>query len=323
MSTCTRCDTLLEDGDLRCSICALPVPATRAIAEGPLRAQILRCVDCAAAVAFSAQVQAPHCAFCGAIMKIEQPVDPIETAQVHLPFSVDREQATAALRGWLDKRGFFAPKTLREEAVLEGLTPLCWAGWLVNATAAVAWSADSDADSHRSAWAPHAGQVSMGFSNIVVPASRGLAPGECRLLIPYYDLQHAVPVAAAGTGPEVNDGPVIESFDAQRSAARKQVQEAIELTAKVRVEEHIPGRRFRNVHVACLLEGQTTDRVALPAWVMAYRYRDTPYRAIVHGQRPEVVFGSSPKDWTKIVFVVLAALVALGVIVALIVLFTR
>ena len=120
----------------------------------------------------------------------------------------------------------------------------------------------------------------MGSRTIVVPASRGLDHEECRLLIPYYDLRKVVPVDHAESVEST-----VESFDAQRSAARKIVQEAIEATAKVRVEEHIPGRRFRNVHVACLLEGQKTDRVAFPAWVLAYRYRGTPYRAIVHGQR--------------------------------------
>ena len=97
------------------------------------------------------------------------------------------------------------------------------------------------------------------------------------------------------------------------------VNRAIEATAKTRVEPHIPGRRFRNVHVACLVEGQTTARVALPAWVMAYRYRGTAYRAIVHGQRPEIVFGSSPKDWVKIVLVaggIVAALAALAIVIA-------
>lgn len=312
MSACTRCDAAIEEGDLRCPICALPVPAARNPQALVNRAQILRCTECAAAIAYSADAQAPRCAFCGATMKVEVPVDPIEVAQLRIPFKVTREEASASLRGWLGKRGFFAPKTLKDEAVLESLTPLCWAGWLVNATASVAWAADSDADSHRSAWAPHSGQVSMSFNNIVVPASRGLDHEECRLLIPYYDLRDVVHVDRPDTVEST-----VESFDAQRSAARKLVQESIELTAKVRVEEHIPGRRFRNVHVACLLEGQKTDRVALPAWVLAYRYRDTPYRAIVHGQRNEVVFGSSPKDWVKIMMLVIGILIVVAAIAAL------
>jgi hypothetical protein len=313
--TCTRCSTALELGDLRCAICALPVPATTS-PERSTRAQILRCSECNAAVAFDASRRAPHCGFCGATMTIEQPVDPVEAAAVRVPFSVSREGAEASLRGWLGKRGSFAPEALREEAVLESLTPLCWAGWLVSAQATVSWTADSDEGARRSAWAPQSGQVPMRFDAVVVPASRGLDREECRLLTPYYDLGAAVAIDAEVSG---ETPAMIESFDAQRSAARAIVQRAITATAKTRVEPAIPGRRFRNVHVACLLEGQTTERVALPAWVLAYRYRGRPYRAIVHGQRPEVVFGSSPTDWAKVARLVLAILAITAVILAIIV----
>ncbi len=317
MTACTRCETALEDGDLRCAICAFPVPAAAQPIDGKPRAQVLRCGECGAAVAFSAEAQAPRCGFCRATMAIEQPVDPIETARLRLPFSVDREAAEASLRGWLARRGWFAPRALSSEAVLESLTPLSWAAWLVNAEALVTWTADSDADANRSPWAPHAGQVSLGFRDIIVPASRGLREAEARRLIPYYELGRVVGVERA-----LGDGEVastIESFDAQRSAARRYVQDAIEAAAKVRVEPQIPGRRYRNVRVACLLERQTTDRIALPAWVLAYRYRGNPYRAIVHGQHADVVVGKSPIDWSKVgALVVIVALIA--AIVALIVL---
>ena len=111
---------------------------------------------------------------------------------------------------------------------------------------------------------------------------------------------------------------LFRSFDAQRSAARAFIQRAIEATARTRVEDHIPGHRFRNVHVACLVERQATRRVALPAWVMAYRYRGTPYRAIVHGQRPEIVFGSSPVDWRKVAVLSLALSIVAALIVLLV-----
>jgi hypothetical protein len=308
MTACARCQTAIEDGDLRCSICAFPVPvATRAV-DGPLYAQVLRCGECAAAVAFSAEAQAPRCGFCGATMAIEQPVDPIETARLRVPFSVEREAAKAALGGWLARRGWFAPPALSREAVLESLTPLSWAAWLVNADALVTWTADSDAGARRSNWAPHAGEVPLAFHDIIVPASRGLRGPECRRLIPYYDVRRAVGIE----GTPLVEGEVestIESFDAQRSAARRYVQERIEAAAKVRVEPQIPGRRFRNVRVACLLERQTTERIALPVWVMAYRYRGEPYRALVHGQHADIVVGRSPLDWRKVGWLVAIALV--------------
>jgi hypothetical protein len=328
-AACTRCHTALEDGDLRCAICALPVPAPDAIArDGAPHAQILRCRECGAAVAFSPDARAPRCGFCGAVMAIEQPVDPVEAARLRLPFTVDRATAEAALRGWLGSRGWFAPRALAGDAVLESLTPLSWAAWLVNAEARVAWTADSDAGAQRSAWAPHAGEASLSFRNIVVPASRGLREVEARLLIPYYDLSRTVRIDRDAEGePEVVEGELpgampggmpggmIERFDAQRSAARRHVQERIEALARVRIEPRIPGRRYRNIHVACLLERQTTERIALPAWILAYRYRGHPYRAIVHGQRAEVVFGRAPVDWNKVgwLVAVLAVLAAAAV----------
>jgi hypothetical protein len=92
------------------------------------------------------------------------------------------------------------------------------------------------------------------------------------------------------------------------------VRRAIHAVAKTRIKPAVPGRRVRNIHVSCLLKGQTTDRVALPAWVMVYRYRGSPYRAIVHGQRPELVFGTSPIDWRKVTWL---ALVLAGLALAI------
>jgi hypothetical protein len=355
-AACTRCQTALEDGDLRCAVCALPVPPPESPrGDARPRALILRCSECGAAVAFSGAAQGLRCGFCGATMAIEQPLDPVEEARWRVRFAVDRQAAEAAVRRWLGSRGWFAPRALAGEAVLESLTPLSWAAWLVNAQAHVAWAADSDAGAQRSAWAPHTGEASLVFRDIVVPASRGLRDVEARLLIPHYDLGpmvavDRVPAASdpglAGRGepervngathgvvpggspepmpmPEPMPEPMIERFDTQRSAARRHVQARIEALAKVRIEPRIPGRRYRNVHVACLLERQTTERIALPAWVLAYRYRGNPYRAIVHGQRAEVVFGRAPIDWSKVgwLIAIVGAIVAIAVALALI--FTR
>ncbi|HEY4240063.1 MAG TPA: hypothetical protein VGM88_09620 [Kofleriaceae bacterium] len=313
MSACTRCASPIEHGDLRCSICALAVPDAAGAAASS-HAKVLRCPDCGAAIAFNAEAQAPRCGFCGATMAVEQPIDPVEAAQLRVPFSVDRGAAERAMRTWLGKRGYFAPAALASDAVIDSLTPLAWAAWLVNANAEIAWAADSDADSHRSSWAPHSGSVSLDFANLLVPASRGLSTTECRQLASSYDLSTVVGVSQPRAPDEVES--TIEAFDAQRSAARRLVHESIESLARVRVEPTIPGGRKRNVKVACLLQRQTNDRVALPAWVLAYRYRGAPYRAIVHGQRGDLVIGNSPTDWAKVARVVVTGALVLFAIVA-------
>lgn len=301
---CSRCDSPLEEGDLRCAVCALPVSAYAIRDPGP---RILRCNRCSAAVGFDASVQAPRCTFCGDTMHVEEPVDPVETAQLRVPFLVERGEAELALSRWLATRGWFAPRTLADEATLHALAPIAWAAWIVDARAEVSWTADSDRGAEKSVWAPHAGSAQLEFDELVVSASRGLTRKEAARLT--YDLD----MALASSGDDV----AIERFDAQRSAARATVMTAIEAAARTRIEAYIPGSRYRNVKVACLLESLETRRVALPAYVMAYRYRDRTYRAIVHGQRAGIVVGRAPLDWFKVASVAFAGIALIAAIVAL------
>ena len=50
------------------------------------------------------------------------------------------------------------------------------------------------------------------------------------------------------------------------------------------------------------------DRVLLPVWISAYRYRDKAYRFIVNGQTGEVS-GEAPVSWWKVFFLGLGILV--------------
>ncbi|MGK4005083.1 zinc ribbon domain-containing protein [Sorangium sp. So ce1036] len=309
---CARCHSPLEAGDLRCAVCGLAAPQGRAPAPQP--AQVLRCTECGAAVSYSAEAQAPKCRFCGAVTRLEQPVDPVDQADWLLPFEVSPEQADQALRRWMATLGFFRPSDLSRAATVEGLHPIWWAGWLVNADAVVSWTADSNAGARRSAWAPHAGQTQLPFRNLLVSASRGLSLDEALELAPYYRVDRAVPAAqrsAQGLGPP---DAALEQFDAQRSGARKIVNERIaDAAADALRQGVIPGSTFRNVRVAVLLRGLSTRRVALPSYVLAYRYDGRSYRAVVHGQDALRVTGTAPIAWGKVALLIAVALVLLFV----------
>lgn len=311
---CARCQTPLEVADLRCCICALVVPAGRAAAATAVRARILRCRECAAAVSYDAERKAPHCAFCGAVMEVEQPADPVEEAELILPFGVDRAQATASLRRWMRSLGWFRPGDLSSAATVEKLEPLHWAAWIFDADARVTWTADSDADSRRSDWAPHSGEATFTWRNVLVSASRGLSGKETVKLTPRYLIDGARAVAEAG-----ETGGARETFDTQRSAARARIALAIESIAEQELTSgHIPGSRFRNVHAAVLLQRLSTRRYLLPAWVLAYRYKGSLYRSVVHGQDSSLVLGEAPVSWAKILLVVgLAAALVLAIVALL------
>lgn len=309
---CARCETPLEDGDLRCAICGLLAPARARRTHVEKEAlRIVRCSECGAAVTYRAEKRAPTCRFCGATTKVEEPTDPLEEAKLYLPFEVGHEDAAAAMRRYLGSLGWFRPSDLASSATVDSVTPLWFAGWVFDARADVTWAADSDAGSRRSAWAPHSGRAQLSWKNVLVSASRGLTVAEVHRLAPGYELARAKAV-----DDDVADD--VERFDVERSAARSRVLQAVNGVAVAELERgHIPGSRFRNVHVSALLESLVTRRFALPAYVFVYRYEGRPYRAIVHGQSARIAFGDAPLDWKKIGALVVAGLVLIGIIVAI------
>jgi hypothetical protein len=319
-ATCARCQGPLEHGDLRCAVCGLAAPHMEHAAPQQ-QVQVLRCTECGAAVSYSAEAQAPKCRFCGAVTKLEQPTDPVDQADWIIPFAVTPDQAQTALRQWMSKLGFFTPGDLAQTAQVEGLHAIWWAGWIVKAFAWVSWAADSNADTWRSDWAPHAGVAQLPFNNLLVSASRGLNLDEARQLGPYTRLDQAVPAQQAQLAQMGPQGTILEQFDTQRSAARAIISDAIESTSvEILKQGHIPGSRFRNVKVSVLLHALETRRVALPSFVLAYRYNNKSYRAVIHGQDASCVTGKSPISWAKVALVA-GIVLAVVLIILTIVLF--
>ncbi len=308
--SCIRCRSALGAGDLRCAVCSLPVPTVaRPRHYRVVYPQVLRCRECHAALAFVPAAAAPRCGFCGATMAIEQPLDPIEAADRHVPFAVSRVTAEAALRGWLATRGVLAPRALGADARIESLAPLYWAAWVVSAGATVTWAADSSEGARRSAWAPHAGEVAMRFEGHCIPATRGLTAPEAAQLAAHYDLGAARDLADRARIPTaIAPEAAVEQFDLQRRAARGRIQRVLDVGAARRIRPHIAGTRVRNVRTSAVLDAITTDRVGLPVWIFSYRHRGRTYRALVHGTRPGVVLGRAPVSRRKLALAVLLAL---------------
>jgi hypothetical protein len=306
---CERCDSPLERDDLRCAICsrAAPVVAPEDLPEAQV--EVLRCGGCGAAMTYTIRAQAPECAFCGSVLHVERPEDPLEQTRHFLPFTVDRATAEKTFRTWLRSLGWFRPSDLVSASRIESLRALWWVGWVFDASALVSWTADSNHDSQRASWAPHAGQTEIEFDDVVVLASRGLDEAEFTHLVSSYDLG-----SARGQPEGAGDEAVIERFDVQRSLARQKIAAVIDRLAGERLQQGaIPGSRFRNVHVSTLLRRLVTGRYAFPAYVMAYRYRNRLYRFVLSGQDSTCLLGKAPYSALKIAATVIggAALIML------------
>lgn len=307
---CERCKSPLEPDDLRCAVCALPVPYQPLSVVREELAQVVRCGECGAAVAYDAELQAPSCAFCGARTHVETRPDPLEQADAYLPFLVDEAAAREALHGWLRGLGFFRPPDLATSAVLDQLQPLYWVGWTFDVEALVSYAADTDHGARRAPWAPHSGQRSATMRKVLVSASRGLTPDETAALFPHFDLGTGNPEPDSLPGAEI----AIEHFDVQRSAARDIITEAVVDHARHLARHWIPGSRVRKLQVAVLPQKLYTRRWGFPTHVLCYRYRDKPYRALVHGQDPGKVVGRAPWSLTRLAIPVAIGLLILALV---------
>jgi len=310
---CARCDSPIEGDDLRCPICHQAVPAGQPADRSEAKVEVLRCEGCGAAVSYSETARAPKCAFCGSVMHLETPSDPMEQTRHFLPFTVTRQQATEAYRHWLSGLGFFRPSDLASSARLESLKALWWVGWVFLADALVSWAGDSDYGRRKAEWAPHAGRVEMPFRDILVPATRGLSQAEADHLTSSYRLD------SAREQPEGADGEtIVEQFDIRRSAARQRVSEAMARLAEHRVKDgFIPGSRFRNFSAAILLRRLVTQRHAFPAYVIAYRYRGRLFRTVISGQDPTRILGRAPYSGWKILGAIGVGLLAVMLLLML------
>lgn len=311
LATCERCATPLERGDLRCAVCGLGAPAhqegARELSEG---VQVLRCTGCSAALVYDAAHAAPRCAFCDDELQLEEVLDLPEEVEAWVPFAVELGTAQSALRRWLGSQGFFRPPDLAARARIEELQPVYFPAWIFDARAEVTWAADSDAGSWRSSWAPHSGVCHLTFDDIPIPASRGLTPKEQSALAPHYEVTKLV---REDPPRDLSGRPVLhEAFDAQRSFARARILGGIRELARSHVERHeVPGTSVRKVGVSLKLEGLETRRIALPAWILTWRYDDRVYRAVVHGVRDDVVHGALPLSWKRIFLVAAGVLLLL------------
>jgi hypothetical protein len=305
--SCRRCTSPFEDGDLRCAVCGHAAPAAVRDDLAEATVEVLRCEGCGAAVAYSVTARAPQCAFCGSIVRLEVPEDPLEQAGLILPFTVGRSRAEESFRQWQGGLGWFRPPDLRSASRLESLRALWWVGWVFDVDALVSWTADSDAGAARADWAPHAGQTELGLDGIVVSASRGLTARETSRLLPSYDLG-----SAREREPGDEAEAVVEQFELRRAAARRQVRSELERLVAERLRNGvIPGRRFRNLHTSVLARRLVTRRLAFPAWVIAYRYRGTLYRCVLSGQDAACLLGDAPISAARVLLAVLGAVLGI------------
>jgi hypothetical protein len=172
------------------------------------------------------------------------------------------------------------------------------------------WTADTNELpwTARGDWRPLFGEHHGTHEGLLVGASGALTTRETADLCPF-DL-------AAAVAPQDVDleNVTVEQFKVMRKYARPLARHGIERReANACQGRYVPGR-CRNLHVNTRIEALASEPILLPVWMMAYRYRDRPFRFLINGQTGRAT-GEAPTSWKKV-----GTAVALGVVAVLIIL---
>lgn len=346
---CAQCGAALEyapgSASLECPYCrhANPVPEGEgAVEELDYRATLdalgeqqegeacltVRCDACGAEMRGLGHVTALPCSFCGTpIVATEKSCRLIKPKAI-LPFTITRAQGEAALAVWL-KGLWFAPGDLRRYAMSEGrLAGVYIPAWTYDCLATSDYRGQrGDAyyvqvpyttsvkgrtvtmtrTERRIRWSPRSGRVLDRFDDVLVLAGGALPGTKARALEPW-DLKALVPYRD-----EYLSGFAAESYRVGLADGFSLAQHAMEPVIRATVRADIGGDEQQIDALRTRHDDISFKHILLPIWMNAYRYRGRVYRFLINGRTGEVQ-GERPWSAWKI-----AGLVALGVVVALIV----
>ncbi|HVA51748.1 MAG TPA: hypothetical protein VNH11_35735 [Pirellulales bacterium] len=311
LQKCPVCQALLDEEDLFCGNCGAEAPAAEARQADASRAFTynFRCSACGASMSYDASAGRLRCPFCGSEdLSKQADAKTISPTRV-VPFVMTRDQAVAAMRAWLG-RGFWRPGDLAQQAMVVSMTPVYVPCWVFQATTHTFWAADTGQTpgGARGQWFPLFGEHRGRHEGLLVAASGALTPAETTAISPF-DLSKGVEPGGVDL-----DNITVEQFAVPRKYARPLARAGLEGLEQLACRQYVPGR-CRNLKVNVRLEGLSSEPVLLPAWIMAYRYRDRVFRFLLNGQTGAAT-GQAPVSYRKIALAVGIALAA-AVLIAL------
>jgi hypothetical protein len=255
-------------------------------------------------MSYDARAQSLRCPFCGSTNLKDQPdATSIEARRV-IPFGVDRDGASAALRRWLGN-GFWRPNDLSERAAITNMVAVYVPYWLFQTKTFTYWTADTSQTpaGARGDWYPLSGQHHGQYEGHLIGASGVLTPQETKLLCPFDTASSVSPNEAD------LDTTIVEQFRVQRKYARPLARQGVEELERQACGRYVPGHS-RNLKVNVRLEGLSSEPILLPVWILAYSYRGQVYRFLLNGQTGKAT-GNAPTSRVKVAvaFTLVAVLV--------------
>ncbi len=282
------------------------------------------CGSCGATVTFSGTLTSSECAYCGSPTQREGahrgenrvPVDGV------LSFQVKREKARANLKEWVTSR-WFAPNEFLKRGVEGRFNGVYMPYWTFDTMTANSYrgergehyyvtvgSGDNKRRQRRTRWYSANGSFQRFFDDVLVCAAIGLPKKQVQALEPW-PLQKCLPF-----NQETLAGYLAETYKVSLKDGFGEARGRIDSALRKEVRRRIGGDEQRIRHVSTQYNTLTYKHLLLPVWLLAYKYKEKPYRVVVNAATGEVQ-GERPYSWIKITLTVLLGLAIAGGIWAL------
>lgn len=323
---------------------AAPIPAPSAIAEQDLLAALrdpanlrgwgdvrheVQCQSCRAISVFVQGRAAQRCDFCGspAIVAHEGGGEAI-TPQSILPFQVSESQVRDAVRQWYASR-WWAPGKLRQAALTDTLHGVYLPYWTFDAHVSAHWSAEAGYYYYTTEtyqdnngelrtrqvrhirWESAQGRLRHFFDDALVPGTIGVHAPLLRQIEPF-----PTTTDLRAYSPEYVRGWTVERYQIDLARAANHNEAQMDAAVRELCARQIPGDTWRNLHVQRQYTGRTFKHVLVPIWLVSYRYGRKNYQVVLNGYTHRIA-GEYPKSWVKILFAILAAIIAVVILLGL------
>ena len=330
---------------LRCPYCGTVVPWSdaqqKALGEGVVEQDLeaalanppqgrgwgdarreVQCQSCKAISVFVDGRVAQRCDFCSspAIVAHEERNDAI-TPQSILPFKLSDGQVRDAIRKWYGSR-WFAPNKLKRMALTDTLHGVYLPYWTFDAQVEASWTADSGTyyyttETYRDSsgntqtrqvqhvrWRPASGDLAHFFDDTLVPGTQGVELKLLRQVEPFPTTSDLKPYS-----PEFVRGWTVERYQVDLTQAAQQGRAAMEDEMERLCANEVPGDTHRDLRVRSSFRGRTFKHVLVPVWLVSYTYGSKNFQVLTNGYTGTIA-GDRPYSWVKIMFAVIAALIA-------------
>lgn len=281
----------------------------------------VRCLACGSSVLFPGTLTSTDCAFCGSPVQrddVHRAEDRVPADGV-LPFRVDRATAQARLAQWVGSR-WFAPGDFKRTGARGRFAGIYLPFWTFDSHTFTRYrgergehywvtvgSGKNRRRVRRTRWYPASGAFERFFDDVLVAATTEAMPSKFMHALEPWPLDGCLPFT-----PQVLAGFLARTYDLELDVGFEVGRERMAAALRSDVRGRIGGDEQRIHQMDVRHDPVTYKHLLLPAWLLAYRYRDRTFRVIVNAATGEVQ-GERPWSAWKIAFAVLGAVAVAGI----------